>query len=213
MSSIVPPELTAEQRDKLIELTSLAQTFNAKINLYSEASTRDFWTRHIMHSLMLAGKPFPPGARVVDWGTGGGMPGLPLAILFPNVEFILVDAVQKKIRAVQAMARRLSLNNVTAWHGRAEAWEGTATHSVSRATAPISVLWAWHEKNTMNSSPSRDDAAWRPGLLCLKGGDLTSEISDLNGSDPNVVTIVTPLDKINAGVGFTDKALVEVYRR
>ena len=146
MSHLTPPPLSTDQEQKLRMLASLAQAFNTKINLYSEASTHEFWRRHILHSLTLACKSFPTGSRVADWGTGGGMPGLPLAILFPDVEFILIDAVQKKVRAVQTMARRLELGNVTAWHGRAEAFEGEVTHSVSRATAPLSTLWEWHQR-------------------------------------------------------------------
>lgn len=204
--------ITSKQRQQLESLSSLAQSLNSKINLYSAASARTFWSRHIEHSLMLATKPFPEGARVVDWGTGGGMPGLPLAILFPTVDFVLVDAVRKKTQAVQAMARRLGLHNVEAWHGRAEAWDGNATHSVSRATAPLSTLWAWHERvaETLAIGSSH---AWRPGLICLKGGDLNQEIAELMRVHDGVDVNTTPLADMNTKDEFAEKVIVEVYKR
>lgn len=204
------PTLTDAQRDRLQHFQKLAISFNQKLNLYSEASAEHFWQRHVMHSLALAVRPFPPGARVVDWGTGGGLPGLPLAVLFPDTEFVLVDSVGKKIRAVQTMARRLALDNVTGWHGRAERWEGRATHSVSRATSPLTTLWHWHGRV---ARPMETDAnAWPPGLYCLKGGDLDSEIGGLTAESPEVTVTHAPLDEMLPDPHFRTKVLVAVTR-
>ena len=205
--------LTPEQETKLRELVDLGRSFNEKINLYSKASADAFWTRHIEHSLVLARKPFAPSSRVVDWGTGGGMPGLPLAIVFPEVKFVLVDAVRKKVQAVHAMARRLELSNVETWHGRAEVWEGEITHSVSRATAPLATLWDWHRRVECAIATNALADAWPPGLLCLKGGDLSEEIRALTDAHPGTEVIVTPLRHDTDEPIESQKAVVEVYRK
>ena len=205
----VPP-LSPHQEVQLRELTDLALSFNRKINLYSKASADDFWSRHIEHSLVIASKKFPDGACVVDWGTGGGMPGLPLAILFPDTPFFLIDAVDKKIRAVRTIARRLDLSNVTAWHGRAERWDGTATHSVSRATAPLATLWTWHQRIAVKQDEDVVDA-WPPGLICLKGGNLGAEIEELQTLDPETVVNVRPLPSVMEG-RTSEKVIVTVMK-
>jgi 16S rRNA (guanine527-N7)-methyltransferase len=210
MIPVLPP-FTDDQRRQLEELSSLARSLNAKINLYSAESAKDFWNRHIEHSLALASKSFPDGARVVDWGTGGGMPGLPLAIVFPDVKFVLVDAVLKKIQAVRTMVRRLGLHNVNAWHGRAESWEGEATHSVSRATAPLSTLWTWHER-IASGTGATNPSVWRPGLICLKGGDLKQEVADLREVSGELKIVTTPLATLAEAHSHDEKVIVEVYR-
>lgn len=203
-------ELTDHQRTQLDVLEREALAFNKKLNLYSQASAEDFWLRHVAHSLTLATQSFPPSSVVADWGTGGGMPGLVLAIFFPEVTFHLIDSVGKKIRAVQAMARRVGLDNVEAHHTRAEAWEGRVTHSVSRATAPLDTLWTWHTRVATPMKPSGGD--WEPGLLCLKGGDLRREIADLKATDPNAQVTTTPVRTWLAAPYFVDKVLVQVTR-
>lgn len=203
------PEPSAEQVDQLRELQQLALRLNKKINLYSEASTGSFWKRHIEHSLTLAIHSFPAGAAVVDWGTGGGMPGLPLAIMFPNVAFHLVDAVGKKVMAVQMMARRLGLNNVHSWHSRAEEWQGEASHSVSRATAPLATLWGWHGRiHTPIQNHSAEE--WKPGLICLKGGDLAHEIESLRRRCPDLEIETIPLEPLSDGFELEEKMIVVV---
>lgn len=201
--------LTEAQRERLQRFQELALGFNAKLNLYSDASAEHFWQRHVLHSLALAVRPFPSGSRVVDWGTGGGLPGLPLAVLFPDVEFVLVDSVGKKIRAVQTMARRLGLGNVMAWHGRAEEWEGNATHSVSRATAPLATLWSWHERIARPTAASEAEA-WPPGLFCLKGGDLEDEIAALTTIAPKLEVLRLPLPEVLPDPYFRTKVLLAV---
>ena len=202
--------LSAHQRDQLDALRGEALAFNEKLNLYSQASAEDFRLRHIAHSLTLASRPFPAGSTVADWGTGGGMPGLVLAIVFPEIAFHLIDSVGKKIRAVQAMARRVGLDNVEAHHARAEKWTGRATHSVSRATAPLDTLWTWHSRVAEPMESNGDD--WKVGLLCLKGGDLRDEIADLQAADADVHVETTPVRTWLDDPYFEDKVLVQVNR-
>ena len=205
-----PLGLSPTQLDRLAELERLALQFNEKLNLYSQASAEAFRERHIAHSLVLATRSFPPGSVVADWGTGGGMPGLVLAIAFPGTPFHLIDSVGKKIRAVQAMARRLGLNNVTAHHARAEAWPGRITHSVSRATSPLATLWAWHER--VCEPVAFEEGHWPPGLICLKGGRLEEEIEALWQQHPNVGVKVYPLPDWLSGLKLEEKVVVEVTR-
>lgn len=210
MKSIAFLDLTERQRDQLVELERQALAFNEKLNLYSQDSTEGFRLRHLAHSLTLATRPFPAGSVVADWGTGGGMPGLVLAVAFPDVTFHLIDSVGKKIRAVQAMARRIGLNNVEAHHTRAEQWTGRVTHSVSRATAPLDTLWGWHSR--VVAPMQMDDAGWEPGLLCLKGGDLRGEIADLKAADAEVRVTTTLVKTWLDDPYFENKVLVQVTR-
>src|SRR5690606_15373527 len=123
----------------------------------------------------------------------------------------LVDSVGKKIRAVEAMARRLGLDNVFPWHGRAEAWEGQATHSVSRATSSLRTLWQWHAR-VLAPLPDAPPAAGPPGLYCLKGGDLSSEVNDLVNYNPNLALRRYPLATLLPDPYFRTKELVQVVR-
>jgi 16S rRNA (guanine527-N7)-methyltransferase len=166
--------LGSGQIEQLQTFEALARDFNRKLNLYSQDSAREFWLRHVQHSLALATKRFPSGARVVDWGTGGGLPGIPLAVAFRQVEFVLVDSVRKKTQAVRLMARQLGLDNVDVWTGRAEDWGGTAHYSVSRATAPLNDLWAWSRR--VLTPIEAGEGEWGGGLLCLKGD--TQEVQE-----------------------------------
>jgi 16S rRNA (guanine527-N7)-methyltransferase len=197
--------------DQLHALRDQLLHFNRRINLISREDEAHLWTHHIVHCLALAARPFPAGSVVVDWGTGGGLPALPLAICFPAVEVHAVDAVGKKVRAVRAMGRRLGLDNLHSWHGRAEQWPGQAHYSVSRATAPLATLWRWHRRALLDESPpSADTTAWRPGLLCLKGGDLRGEIADLRAVAAALTIIQHPLQPVLQHPFFAEKMLLEV---
>lgn len=206
--------LSERQRDQLSQFQELAQHFNRRLNLYSPTSAEDFWQRHIVHSLALTPRSFPAGSRVVDWGTGGGLPGIPLAVAFPGVHFTLVDSVGKKVRAVQTMARRLELDNVETWIGRAEEWPGRASHSVSRATSPLDTLWEWHARVAARPElPESDEPAWPPGLICLKGGKLEPEIADLQARWPALHVERIPLKTLLLDPYFREKEIVGAFER
>ncbi len=166
-----------EKEHKLRAYADLLRFYNTRINLVSREEEPFILDRHVAHCLYLGTRSFPLGSTVVDWGTGGGLPLIPLAILFPGVRFIGVDGVEKKILAVRQMLRTLDLPNGEGWHGRAEAFSTQHSHSVSRATASLRTLWGWHAPN---AEPVEAPASyWPAGLICLKGGDLADEVSEL----------------------------------
>ena len=204
--------LTETQRTRLKELERLFLDLNQGLNLVSRQTAEDFERRHLLHSLCLAERSFPAGATVVDWGTGGGLPGLPLAIVFPETRFVLVDSTRKKIEAVATLARRLGLGNVEGWWGRAERWDGSAHYAVSRATAPLRDLWAWTQRVLTRTPEPPAPGAWRPGLLTLKGGDLREEIRQQQRRFPETSIEVEPLRALAADAYFDGKVLVQVRR-
>ena len=207
MLTDTPAVLDSRQRARLDAYTAEMERVNRRVNLVARAATREDLRRHVRHCLALATRPFPEGAVVVDWGTGGGLPAVPLAIAFPEVQVVAVDAVGKKTEAVKLFARRLELDNLAVWNGRAEAYDGPAPHySVSRATAPLATLWAWHARVRLPLNAPRE--AWKPGLLALKGGDLGAETEALHETaDVNVET-TSLLDLFEAE--WADKSLVHV---
>ena len=202
--------LTEAQREQLRDYARMLVRFNRRVNLISPETEGDVRTRHLLHSLSLTARTFPSGSTIVDWGTGGGLPAIPLAIAGPEVTVVAVDSVGKKVRAVRTMARRLGLDNCFPWEGRAEAWSGSAHYSVSRATAPLADLWRWHARVAVSEVPGIEDEHWRPGLLCLKGGDLSDEIADLRSEAPDVDVEQHALRPMLDDPYFAEKALVEV---
>jgi 16S rRNA (guanine527-N7)-methyltransferase len=151
------------------------EEWNSKINVISRKDTDNFYERHVLHSLSIAKIiRFAPGSRLIDVGTGGGFPGIPLAVLFPDVEFLLIDSIGKKIRVVQDVALQLGLNNVKAAQIRAEDVSQKFDFVLSRAVAEINTFWRWTShliaKKSQHEIPN--------GLLCLKGGDLLEEFSE-----------------------------------
>ncbi len=199
------PEATIR---RLEEYAALLVSQNQKLNLISRNTEADVWERHILHAVSIAQRGFPPGSEVVDWGTGGGLPSIPLAILFPSVTFHAVDATGKKIRAVGEMIAAMKLKNIISWNGRAEVWPGQAHYSVSRATGPLVDLWKWHLRVALPLSVE-GESFWQPGLLCLKGGDLTDEVASLRRRYRDVS--VTTID-LSATLGplYLDKFIVQV---
>lgn len=180
------------------------------MNLFSKGTESDFFRRHILHSLSLLYRSFPEHAVVVDWGTGGGFPGLPLAIATPSVQFHLVDAVAKKTRAVRSAARRIGVSNVDVWHTRAEHFHTPVHYSVSRATAPLATLWQWHQAVVTPFNGAAGEGYWKQGLHCLKGGGLTDEIEELRILDPSVTVSLLDLHVLLGDPYFDKKYIVSV---
>lgn len=205
-------DLAPEQRAKLDAYAVELARVNRRVNLVSPATVGEVRERHLVHSLALARKSFPDGATVVDWGTGGGLPAVPLAIRFPNVRFVAVDAIGKKVEAVRLIARRLGLTNLDVWAGRAEAWPGRAHYAVSRATAPLADLWSWFARvrQPFNDTPAH---RWRPGLGCLKGGDLTDEVAVLHARFPDLAVEREPLGPLLGRAYLEGKEIVWVGER
>lgn len=201
--------LSSEQHEKLQAYKRLLLDFNRKFNLVSRESEKHFEECHLLHVLSLTVKCFPDGSTVVDWGTGGGLPAIPLAVCYPRVNFVAIDSVSKKIMAVSAMARRLGLENLQTWDGRAETWSGRTHYSVSRATAPLADLWSWH-KASAESLDHDPGSCWQPGLISLKGGDLTSERKVLHERYPDQQVVVQNLYQLLGRTYFKDKYIVEV---
>jgi 16S rRNA (guanine527-N7)-methyltransferase len=171
------PGLTSVQRDQFVELSELYQFWNARVNVISRQDIDTLYERHVLHSLGIAKvMEFKAGTSVLDVGTGGGFPGIPLAILFPESTFHLVDSIGKKIRVVQEIAGALGLAHVKAEQVRAERLTDDYEFVVSRAVTRITPFVGWVKKNISRNSfhPLRN------GILYLKGGDLTEELSELN---------------------------------
>ncbi|MEN8225205.1 MAG: 16S rRNA (guanine(527)-N(7))-methyltransferase RsmG [Bacteroidota bacterium] len=171
------PELSPEQDKQLAMLPELYSYWNERINVISRKDIENLEERHILHSLAIAKIiQFKPGTRVLDVGTGGGFPGIPLAILFPDTQFVLVDSVGKKIKVVNEIVQATGLRNVMAHQVRAEEIKGRFDFVVSRAVAklPVFTKWVRHKiakdnKNTLGN-----------GILYLKGGDLEEELNSMN---------------------------------
>lgn len=168
-------DFTETQLQQFAQLEELYKDWNEKINVISRKDIDSLYERHVLHSLAIAAIcGFDDGSEVVDIGTGGGFPGIPLAIFFPEVEFLLSDSIGKKIKVVQEVATAIGLKNVTAVHSRVEEIKGrTFDYAVSRAVAPLGELWKWINP-LIRPGQKSDDLS--NGLICLKGGDLAEEI-------------------------------------
>lgn len=170
------PELTEAQKEQFAALYALYRDWNSKINVVSRKDIENLYERHVLHSLGIAKViRFKPGTRIMDLGTGGGFPGIPLAILFPETEFHLVDSIGKKIRVATEVAGSIGLKNVSFRHARAEEEKGLFDFVVSRAVMPLPDLLKIVRKNL--SVKQRN--ALPNGLLCLKGGELQPEVASL----------------------------------
>lgn len=166
------PDLTEEQRRQIAALYDLYIDWNAKINVISRKDIENLYEHHVLHSLGIAKIiNFRPGTSIMDLGTGGGFPGIPLAILFPEVKFHLVDSIGKKVRVATEVANAIGLKNVTFRHARAEEEKQLFDFVVSRAVMPLGDLIKIIKKNI---SP-RQQNALPNGLICLKGGELEHE--------------------------------------
>jgi 16S rRNA (guanine527-N7)-methyltransferase len=195
-------DFTPKQLEQLAALEPLYREWNSRINVISRKDMDGLYEKHVLHSLSIAAVfDFKPGTEILDLGTGGGFPGIPLAIYFPQVKFHLVDSIAKKIKVVKAVAEALELQNVSTEQARAEEIKNRKfDFVVSRAVAPLKDLWKWSRpllryKSIVNSSRSAQLTAHdsritihKPGLIGLKGGHLAKEIQD-SGTRPHIIEL------------------------
>jgi len=169
-------DFTPNQIKQFEILKGIYTEWNEKINVISRKDIDSIYTHHVLHSLSIAAvADFNAGMEVIDIGCGGGFPGIPLAIFYPEVQFHLVDSIGKKLKVVEAVTEGTGIKNITTQHIRAEEIKGRKFHfAVSRAVAPLKDLWKWSSPLLRKGST----ASLPNGLICLKGGDLHQEISD-----------------------------------
>ena len=169
------PDLTEDQKNKFNLLKDLYKDWNLKINVVSRKDIDELYLRHVLHSLGIAKiQPFKPGAAVLDVGTGGGFPGIPLAILFPETSFRLVDSIGKKIKVVNEVSEGLKLKNVITTNARVEEIDGHFDFIVSRAVAAMPTFVHW----TRGKIAKENKHELKNGILYLKGGDLSEELAE-----------------------------------
>lgn len=169
------PNLTDDQIEKFKKLESLYQDWNLKINVVSRKDIDELYLRHVLHSLAIAKvMPFNPGANIMDVGTGGGFPGVPLAILYPDCSFHLVDSIAKKLKVVNEVVEGLGLTNVKTTHTRVEEINETYDFIVSRAVAAMPTFVHW----VKGKVAKKQNHELKNGILYLKGGDLSEELQD-----------------------------------
>ncbi|HEU4633076.1 MAG TPA: 16S rRNA (guanine(527)-N(7))-methyltransferase RsmG [Flavisolibacter sp.] len=188
-------DFTSTQTDQFAALEGLYKEWNTKINVISRKDIDSLYEKHVLHSLSIAAVfNFPAGTEIIDIGTGGGFPGVPLAIFFPEVKFHLVDSIGKKLKIIEAVKQAVGLTNVTTQHIRAEEIKNRKfDFAVSRAVAPLKDLLQWSRPLLKSTSIRTKDAneeevLYKPGLICLKGGDLAQEISE-SGARPKMIEI------------------------
>lgn len=196
------PDLTPEQTAQFAALDDLYHDWNAKINVISRKDIDNLYEHHVLHSLGIAKIiNFKPGTSIMDLGTGGGFPGIPLAILFPECRFHLVDSIGKKIKVCTEVASAIGLKNVTFRHCRAEEEKATFDFVVSRAVMPLNDLIKIIRKNISKEQHN----ALPNGLICLKGGELDKEILPVKHK-----AMVTPLSDFFKEEFFETKKVVYV---
>jgi 16S rRNA (guanine527-N7)-methyltransferase len=195
-------DFTPPQLQQLEALSPLYNEWNAKINVISRKDIDSLYEKHVLHSLAIAAAfNFAPGMEVIDIGTGGGFPGIPLAIFFPDTRFHLVDSIGKKIKVVEAVRDAIGLTNITTQHTRAEEIKNRKFDAaVSRAVAPLKDLHTWSRPLLRKPRPGNPS-----GLICLKGGDLSAEISE-SDTRPRIMEVyeLFPLNE------FREKYLLNV---
>lgn len=196
------PNITQEQSERFAALDALYRDWNSKINVISRKDIDNLYEHHILHSLGIAELiSFKPGTRIMDLGTGGGFPGIPLAIMFPDVNFHLVDSIGKKIKVCNEVSSALGLTNVTTEWNRAENVKDKFNFVVSRAVMPLTDLVKLIRKNIAKESHN----ALPNGLICLKGGELEHEVMPMKSH-----TLVTDLNNYFEEEFFETKKVVYV---
>ena len=194
------PELDSLKKEQFEALMPLYEDWNSKINVISRKDFEHFYERHVMHSLAIAKlHPFEAGMRIMDVGTGGGFPGIPLAIMFPETEFTLVDSIGKKIKVVKEVAESLGLQNVRAFHERAEKMKGKWHVVISRAVTNLPEFYGWIEHKLKRYKDF-------PSVMYLKGGDIDQELDQIN-----CASFVHDLSKQFTEEFFETKKLVSLY--
>jgi len=169
------PDLTKDQISQFEQLEYLYKDWNAKINVVSRKDIDELYLRHVLHSLGIAKViSFKSGSKILDVGTGGGFPGIPLAILFPECQFVLVDSIAKKIKVVDAVVEVLGLTNVKTFHSRVEDIKGEFDFVVSRAVTTMPTFVSWVKVKVTKTQHNN----LKNGILYLKGGDLTEELQN-----------------------------------
>lgn len=203
-------DFTPTQLEQLTLLEPLYKEWNEKINVISRKDIDCLYLKHVLHSLSIAAIfDFQPGMQILDIGCGGGFPGIPLAVFFPKVHFHMVDSINKKLNVVRAVAEATNLANITVEHTRIEAIQNRKFDvGISRAVAPLKDLLQWSKhlinRNANFKSPDADALVPR-GLICLKGGDLASEISDSQAKP-----LVWPISDLFEEEFFAEKFVLQV---
>jgi len=167
------PDLTERQINQLTALNELYFDWNQKINVISRKDIENLYLHHVLYSLAIAKiVQFIPGTKILDLGTGGGFPGIPLAILFPDTDFLLVDSIGKKIKVVKDIAEHLGLLNITVSNDRVEKINGKFDFVVSRAVDKLDIVWGWSQPKLIKVSQNQI----ANGLLYLRGGDISNDL-------------------------------------
>ena len=206
-------DFTPAQLQQFQQLEELYREWNEKINVISRKDIDSLYEKHVLHSLSIAAVfQFQPGTSIIDLGTGGGFPGIPLAVFFPEVQFHLTDSIGKKLKVVNEVASAIGLKNVTTQHTRTEEIQNRKfDFVVSRAVAPLRDLWRWSlpiiKAKGQGQFAIADEEKIYGGLICLKGGDLTEEVKE-SGLHP----IVWEIDKLFSEDFFKQKYILSVRR-
>ena len=198
-------DFSPKQIEQFAALKDLYADWNAKINVISRKDMDNFYEHHVLHSLSIAAKfEFTKDMQVMDLGCGGGFPGIPLAIMFPDTNFHLVDSINKKLKVVTEISASIGLHNLTTQHSRAEEIKNRKFDVIiSRAVAPLKNLWHWSKPLIQKNKIAF--AGVPNGLICLKGGDLTQEIFE-SGCKP----MVWEIEKIFPNKFFAEKYLLYI---
>jgi 16S rRNA (guanine527-N7)-methyltransferase len=203
------PELSAQQNAQFAQLQALYEDWNARINVISRKDIESLYEKHVLHSLAIAKFiSFKPGTRVLDIGTGGGFPGIPLAILFPESTFTMVDSIAKKIKVAEGVSEAIGLQNTDFAIGRVEQLKEDFHFITARAVAPADQLYRWtqhyvHAKEEFNAKIN--------GYIFLKGGDLKEEFKALKQINKKLVIEEVPLSHYFDEPFFETKKLVYIF--